>query len=331
VPPPAPEPPPAADPVQLLDRYLLALSNLSAPGEILSVAFSDGTSNFRVEVDFGDSLRGVLDTVAGTYALNAANALSINSDAADSLLGVFNVSITATIEIPEDDDPSAGTWQVEFLEPGGTGQPEIVTVTVVSGGMNVSLDGGQPLFLAWADVENLFGDDQAPGWQRRAALSALVAGFVVEQADLARRSVVMIDDSLESNGSATVMCDAFTGTPPPGVLNQGMFTLSWLGSGEITEGDGFVLEYTDCWFADGDQGELANGAVNLAGYLGVIDGNTLINFGFLDAANAPGGLTYNGPTLASTVRDPSGSYTVDPSETLTITGGFAISFLGAVQ
>lgn len=313
--------------MRLLDSYQLAISNLSAPDELLSVALSNGMSDFRIEADLSNSLRGSLDTINEIYTLSASSVFTVNSDAADPLLGVFDVSIIANVEMPVDSDPVAGEWQIGFSEPG---QSQVVTVTVVSGGVTVSLDGGDVQFFTWVDFEGLFGDELAPGWQRRASLSALVESFVVEQADLVRRTVAMIDDSLETTASKTEMCDAFTGAPPAGVVNQGMFTLTWLGSGEIAAGDAFSLEFTDCWSSGEDEGQLANGTVDLTGFQASVDDNTLINFGFLDSAQGPGGIMYNGLTIATTIDSLSGTFTVDPSDTLSVSDGFSISFFGAV-
>ena len=42
-------------------------------------------------------------------------------------------------------------------------------------------------------------------------------------------------------------CDMFTGSPPQGVLAQGELTITWHGSGELSDGDDFTWAFNSCW------------------------------------------------------------------------------------
>jgi hypothetical protein len=328
-PPASSEPPLVTEPVQFLKSYQFFISNSSSPIDSFAISFTDGASTYQVQFDLGDRLRGSLNTIDETYTINAASVINVDSDAGDLLLGVFDVNVTSDIVLPVSGEPLTGEWQVIDSQLVSSGQAEVVTVAIVAGGVDVNLDGGPPTFFTWSEFRELFGDDSTPAWQQRAALSGVITNTIMEQAEQVRQSFVLIDGSLEIAGSVTVMCDAFTGTPPVGVLNQGMFTLTWLGSGAVAPGDAFNVNFTDCWMAEGDEGELANGTVDLLGYQTTVQDNTFINFGFFDPGQNPGGVSYNGLITATTVRNSSGDFTIDPSQILTITGGLEISFLGA--
>ena len=126
----------------------------------------------------------------------------------------------------------------------------------------------------------------------------------------------------------TEMCDAFTGAPPPNVLNQGMFVFTWLGSGEVSSGDGFTWNYTDCWIQETDvEGTLFNGGMTLQGY--VLDVNTrneVVSFGFTGTGQEPGGITFDAFTMEQTEESEPGVHTIVPSETVVVNGGLSVLF-----
>ena len=103
-------------------------------------------------------------------------------------------------------------------------------------------------------------DETADAWQRRAALATGAIGFTMEQF----LNVADVLDTLEAvtlNSPAVSTCDMFTGSPPDGVVAQGEVTITWLGSGELAEGDDFIWDFNQCWSVDGE--ELIHGTVNL--------------------------------------------------------------------
>ena len=324
----APIPDPGPGPVTVLDVYEYTIADLTGVATPLSVSFSEGAAAFQVQLILGNSLRGTVNTVTDAFTLDSSSSFTVNSDLGDPLLGTFDVNVTVTLDLPADSVPAAGEWQVVFPP---VNPSETITVTVVTGfleGAELSLNGGAQLFFTWEELEDLLGDAAAPDWQQRAALSALVAEFMLGQADEVIEILALIDDPLEINNPLIVMCDAFPGTPPPGVLNQGMFELTWLGSGEIMPGDSFDWNFTDCWFTDpGDNDELINGGVDLLGYNEVVDAsNTLTRIGFETVGQILGGVIYDNLTVAETEESSPGIFTIVPSGTITIIGGFSIVF-----
>jgi len=120
------------------------------------------------------------------------------------------------------------------------------------------------------------------------------------------------------------MCDMFTGTPPDGVLAQGEVTVTWLGSGELSDGDDFTWQFTQCW--DQDDEELIDGTVTLQDYTESVDFNTgvLFDIGFGGlGAGAPGGVIFDF-SFSETVED-QGIWTIPADGVITISGGFVLN------
>ena len=119
-------------------------------------------------------------------------------------------------------------------------------------------------------------------------------------------------------------CDMFTGSPPQGVLAQGELTITWLGSGELSDGDDFTWAFENCWSQD-DQ-ELLDGTVTLEDYNESVDFNTgvLFNIGFGGlGAGAPGGVIFD-LTFSETVED-QGVWTIPADGVITVSGGFVLN------
>jgi hypothetical protein len=118
-------------------------------------------------------------------------------------------------------------------------------------------------------------------------------------------------------------CDAFTGTPPAFVLEQGESTLTWLGPGnKPISGDNFAWAFTDCWFDDAGSGydTLLNGAIGLNEILWDVDNlSRLVGAGFHE-------VDYDGLVVAGTVENPVGVFTISPGDIVTVTGGFDLVF-----
>jgi len=140
--------------------------------------------------------------------------------------------------------------------------------------------------------------------------------------------VLDLIESMPDTSPVTVMCEAFPGAPPAGVLNQGMCELTWLGSGDIKPGDSFHWNFTDCWVTDGpDSGQLANGAIDFSGYTRVVDSNNrLVRLGFEPFDQQPGGVVYEGLTITETVEVEAGMFELDASTRVVLDGGLAIVF-----
>jgi hypothetical protein len=119
-------------------------------------------------------------------------------------------------------------------------------------------------------------------------------------------------------------CDMFTGSPPQGVLAQGELTITWLGSGELSDGDDFTWAFENCWSQD--DGEMLDGTVTLEDYTESVDFNTgvLFNIGFGGlGAGAPGGVIFD-LTFSETVED-QGVWTIPADGVIIVSGGFVLN------
>ena len=116
----------------------------------------------------------------------------------------------------------------------------------------------------------------------------------------------------------------FTGGPPQGVVAQGMFSITWLGSGELSDGDDFTWAFIDCWSQDDE--ELLDGMLTLEDYTETVDFNTgvLVNIGFGSlGAGEPGGVIYD-LSFSETVES-QGLWTIPADGVITVTGGFVLN------
>ena len=135
--------------------------------------------------------------------------------------------------------PTSGAFNV--LIPG-----ETISVTVVAGGAQLSLNGGEPVIYTWDELSSLLDDDTQETWLRRASLAVGALEFLYSYS----LDVGDVLDELELsvlNNPFVDRCDMFTGTPPDGVLAQGDITLTWIGAGELSPGDDFDLQFNHCW------------------------------------------------------------------------------------
>ena len=132
-------------------------------------------------------------------------------------------------------------------------------------------------------------------------------------------------DELEAvtfSNPAVETCDMFTGTPPPGVLAQGEITLTWLGSGVLSDGDDFTWQFNQCWSDDADQ--LIDGTITLEDYTEAIDSNngTLFEIGFGGLSGQPGGVSFE-VTISDTEED-QGVFSIPADGIVVLDGGFAV-------
>lgn len=188
-------------------------------------------------------------------------------------------------------------------------------------------EGAGQVELSWEELEAVLdGDD--PAWVKRAALATVTAEFLLGQAFQVAGIQDLVMQAMPDQNPVTEMCDAFTGAPPPNVLNQGMLVFTWLGSSEVASGDSFTWIYTDCWIQETDvDGMLFNGGMTLQGY--VLDVNTrneVVSFGFTGTVQEPGGITFDALSMAQTVESKPGVHIIVPSETVVVNGGLSVLF-----
>ncbi len=319
-----------AGPVNLLPTYNFFLTNLQGDN-LLTVQRPVGAIGvaFAVSIDIEGLLANTLDISVNasnevtflSYVARASSRfdLIVTSGAVDPLEGTLTVTLTDdlafdTIGAP----PTSGAFTVVIPS-------ETITVTVVPGGVQLSLNDGEPASYTWDEFENLLDDDAQEIWLRRASLAGSAVEFLYEY-------FLNVADILDDLELATLTnplvesCDMFTGSPPAGVLPQGEVRVTWTGSGELSPGDNFTWEFQDCWLDEPNDAtdDLLDGTVLLENYTETIDfsTNTLFEIGFGGLSGEPGGVIFD-LTVSETVED-NGVFTIPPDNWFIITGGFAM-------
>ena len=310
-------------PLVILDNYNFFLGNLNN-GELLTANVG---GEFTVTIDMDDGLiAGNLDLDVGasntvtflSYLLRAGNSfvLTVTSPVGSELDGTFRVSIMTDIEGTLGEPPTSG---LVMLSPPGVLE---FSVAILADGVELNSLAGSERYT-WEEFAALLDDEQAAGFRRQAALAVGVVEFLVEQFF----NVADVLDDLELvtlNNPYVETCDMFTGSPPQGVLAQGELTITWLGSGELSDGDDFTWAFNNCWSYDDE--ELLDGTVTLEDYTESVDFNTgvLFNIGFGGlGAGAPGGVIFD-LTFSETVED-QGVWTIPADDIITVTGGFVLN------
>lgn len=308
-------------PVTILPNYNFFLANL-ANDELLTANVGN---LFTVSVDIDGLFPGNLDLntdannnvtfVSYRVRQSARVGLTVAGIQPSALDGAFTVIVTEDISAIAGDEPDSGTFEV--ITP-----TETVVVSILANGIQLVLNGGAPVvYNTWEEFSDLIEDDTQEAWQRRAALAAGVLEFLTEQFF----DVADVLDTLELvtlNNPTVETCDLFPGTPPEGVLGQGELTVTWLGSGELSDGDDFDWSFNQCWSADDE--EVIDGTITLENYTETIDfnNNSLFEIGFGGLSGQPGGVIYD-ITLSETQEDAS-IFTILPEDIVTVTGGFAL-------
>jgi hypothetical protein len=317
------EPDDVEAPLVILENYNFFLGKLNN-GELLTANVG---GDFTVTIDLDDGLLGGnLDLDVGanntvtflSYLLRAGNSfvLTVTSPEGSELDGTFRVSVMTDIEAAVDEPPISGAVMIQL--------PDVLEfwVTILADGVELTSLAGTEQYT-WEEFAALLDDEQAAGFRRQAALSFGVIEFLVEQFF----NVADVLDDLELvtlNNPYIETCDMFTGSPPQGVLAEGNVTITWLGSGELSDGDDFTWAFENCWSQDDE--ELLDGTVTLEDYTESVDFNTgiLFNIGFGGlGAGAPGGVIFD-LTFAETVED-QGVWTIQADGVITVSGGFVLN------
>lgn len=317
------EPDDVEPPLVILDNYNFFLGNLNN-GEPLTV---DVGGEFTVAVNFNGLFMGNLNLNVGAndtvtfldYVIRTDSSITIvvTSPNGSPLDGNFAMMVNEDIAATVGDAPTSGTFGV--VDVGFAG----ALVTILANGVEVSVNLGEPITYTWDEFAGLIDDEQADLWLRRAALAAGALEFTIEQ--FFNVAGVLGDLELVTlNNPYVEACDMFTGSPPQGVLAQGEFTITWLGSGELSDGDDFTWAFNNCWSQDDE--ELLDGTVTLEDYTESVDFNTgvLFNIGFGGlGAGAPGGVIFD-LTFAETVEN-QGIWTIPAEGVIAVSGGFVLN------
>jgi hypothetical protein len=313
------------DDVIILPTYGYQISASPAGGLLMVTVPGEGGMR-TISIDLGNTLNGEVNVsvdfndiaTVTDYSLQSLSTLTVNSDIGIQFLGTFSVEVIEDMLFEVGDPPTTGMIEVVMGN-------ETVTLEVFVGGVELRLAGGLPIALTWDELELLLDDNAAFSWQRRAALAAEVLEFVFVQALTVTEVLNLVTDELASINPLVGTCDAFTGAPPAGVLAQGEERFTWMGSGNFPMGgDDFQWLFTDCWVDDANDTEdqLINGSIDLNNYIEIIDGQfNLVGTGFDE-------VIFNNITIARTDENPPGTFTIDPANTITVSGGFDLAFIG---
>jgi len=309
-------------PLVILPNYNFFLANLNN-GAPLTVVVGD---EYTVTVDFDNLLAGNLDLNVGvgntvtflSYFLRANTDFSftVTSPQGSPLDGSYAVNFTDNVGAVIGDAPTSGAFNVVM-------GIDTITVTILANGVQLVLNGGAPIDYTWDEFTDLLDDEMNEPWQRWASLAGGAVEFIVVQFF----NVANILDDLELvtfNSPFVETCDMFTGTPPDGVLAQGEVTVTWLGSGELADGDDFTWQFTQCW--DQDDEELLDGTITLQDYTETVDFDTgvLFDIGFGSlGGNAPGGVIFD--ITISETEENQGVWTIPADEVITLSGGFVLN------
>ncbi|MDJ0698834.1 MAG: hypothetical protein QNJ07_03175 [Woeseiaceae bacterium] len=312
-----PDPPPT-----ILSNYDFEIGGVQ-PGTDMTV---DVGGQFQVGMDLGNTLLGSvnLQVISPTnvsfldFVTDAGSTMTVTvAGTKTNLDGQFTVNVTTAVIADFDDEPTSGVFEVVTAA-------DTTTVTFVTNGVEMSLDGAAAVSFTWEEYDDLLDDPLAETWQRRASLAGGAFSFIFDRVfEIAE----LLDDleRTESPNPIVTACDSFPGTPPPGVLLQGEHVLTRLGSGEdLSPGDVFDWTFTNCWNASSNT--LIDSFVQMQNYIEVIDSsNTLTRIGFAPDNSVGGGVLYFDWSVAET-EEIQGVFTIDLLDRIEVNGGFSMVF-----
>lgn len=308
-------------PLNILPTYNFFLANLAGDAPLTATLGSSLTISVDIDglfpgsVNLDADINNNVTFLSYSAKRSARFDLTVTGIVASPFDGTFAVIVTEEINAMVGDEPSSGAFNV--VTP-----TETVAVSILGSGVQLSLNGGAPVvYNTWDEFADVFDDITQETWQRRAALAAGSFEFIVEL-------FFHVADVLDELEAITVSnpliqsCDMFTGAPPDGVLAQGDTTVTWLGSGALSQGDDFDWQFNQCWVEESY--ELLDGAVSLEDYTETVDmlDNTLFEIGFGGLSGQPGGIMFN-MTIAETEEN-QGIFTISPDDVVSVTGGFAM-------
>ncbi|MFW2403924.1 MAG: hypothetical protein ACN4GT_04085 [Gammaproteobacteria bacterium] len=295
-------------------------------GPLTATVGSIGT----VTVDLGNTLRGIIDL--SVSATNEVTLLSYTTDPTSTMMitvastveptlaGTVMLNVTETINTSVFDEPTSGAFEiVSDLLP-------TITVSISSVGVELSLGGAPGVPYSWSEFTDLLESETAEDWERVASLVGGTLEFVYE---FFVNAADVLDDLelIVANNPTAAPCDPFTLGPPEGVLAEGEESITWLGTGGDLVGSVFDWQFTDCWFAEGE--ELYRGLIQLSNYIEEVDAdNNLTRIGFGPAGGAVGGISFLNLRIDET-EDVGGVYMINPLNSVEINGGFTLIFTAA--
>lgn len=205
----------------------------------------------------------------------------------------------------------------------------VVSVTFSGGMVELAQAGASPVSMPFNEFEDLIlSQTFIPVWQRQSSLAWAALDLLRQLVTASADSFALIGSDLESSIAVERFCDAFPGSPPPGAQVQGLSRLTWLGSGQIRNGDRFAWEFTSCWL-DSPTGRdvLLDGRVDLNGYSATASGGSITRIGY-DAAvtGVVPGLDFMGLGVSRTVESPAGVFQYASGQSFTLGNGLRVTF-----
>ena len=269
------------------------------------------TTDFRIE------------PVVGQYTLATQTVVFENAAiAVETTFGALVIDIIEPLRLEPGQVPNNVSFAVDVALEGRS------LVEFIDGNVELVRVNGTPEVIDFATFEALArGGLTFPLWQQQSSVAWAVLDLFRQVITATADSLLLINDDLESTSTVEQFCDTFTGPPPAGALNQGMATLTWLGSGEIANADRFSWEFVSCWLnPPGDRGALLNGRANLDGYSITAGNNVITRIGYESFDSIKGGVFFDNLVFSGTVE--SSPMTIDLAEekTYTMSGGLRIIF-----
>ena len=316
---------------QTLPAYDFVLSLLADNPLEIGSNMGSRTVSARLEPLAGP-ISGSYNMNTESISLNGGPILKISTDIWSGNEGILSINVNAPIVSSGPDNPV----QAELgIAAGVSPHVTFITLTASPDSVTISQAGGS-VNLTWDEFDNLLGTD-APTWQQQASLAYFMVNFIISQIDFSINTISLIeknDTALQKNRSMSTQGDSFTGSPPQGHAIQGNQVLEWIDSsdGDFGPSDSFTLTFSDFWTNDTDDdiSTILQGKVSLVGFLEDMDESrdVVTAIGFVPNPGEPGGVFFDeGFSLYEVEKNPSGTYSIDDTATMTLKGGYSIMFV----
>lgn len=287
----------------------------------LEITIERPSKKYTATLETVNEMTGTYDFSARTWTLNAYPTLNVTSQYA--LSDSFILQIIDPLKVAETGYPASGRMKILSRRLG--------TISIVFGGsqdLNIRLDSGNDVPVAWSGLMDLLGSTESPDWQKEAALACCLIHYLITETDCVLDTIFLIEqngDSITNKGSLTFAGDEFPDAPPAGVPEKGSSLLSFTdlsGDSKAGPGDDFTWTYYNLW--DASSGMLFVGTVYLVNYLRNVE--TTGGAGDITSVGFPpsegGGVVYDYVT-----RHKIGSGSPRIVEyTITLNGGFTVVF-----
>lgn len=305
----------------VLDAESLTFNLGMIEDDPLEITIERSSKKYTATLQTVNEVRGAYEFSLRTWTLDPYPSLNVTSE--DALSDSFILQIIDPLKIVETGYPSSG--RIKILS------SRLGTISIVfrdPQNLDIRLDGGSDVPVAWSGLMDLLGSADAPEWKEEAALACSLIHYLITETDYVLDTIFLIEqngDSITNKGSLTFAGDEFPDTPPAGVPEKGSSILSFTdisGDSKAGPGDDFTWTYYNMW--DASSGILSVGTVYLVDYLRNVE--TTGGKGDITSVGFPpskcGGVVYDYVT-----RHKIGSGSPRLIEyTITLNGGFTVVF-----